>query len=145
MHVCSQWMKRMASFIKAKRDANNSSITTIKGDTAARMIADSANSHVEEAVFDSIDASRHGLKLGDQVAVTPEDNGKLLVVVHVQWNLSLMIHSATNYSTIGKLIGFDHEQVVIELGGSAVPTLRCHFPRFNYGIVKVSPVTSSKL
>ena len=48
-----------------------------------RMIADSANSHVEEAVFDSIDASRHGLKLGDQVAVTPEDNGKLLVVVHV--------------------------------------------------------------
>ena len=83
MHVCSQWMKRMASFIKAKRDANNPSITTIKGDTAARMIADSANSHVEEAVFDSIDASRHGLKLGDQVAVTPEDNGKLLVVVHV--------------------------------------------------------------
>lgn len=71
----------MAAFIKDIREANAADITTIKGDKAAEFIAKSGNVHVEEVQFDEAEASRLGLKLGDYVAIAPEDNGAILLII----------------------------------------------------------------
>lgn len=55
----------------------------------------------------------------------------------------LTLRAAKNYPTVGKLIGLDHEEFVLELSGKAVKSLRCHFPRLNFA-VKVS-TSASKL
>lgn len=70
-----QWIDRMAQFVKVRKEANASSVKKIKGDAAAKIIADNANVNVEEVSFDQAEAGRLGLKLGDTVAVVPDDNG----------------------------------------------------------------------
>ena len=66
----------MAIFVKTRREALTSSIKKIDGNAAAKIIADSASLQSEVVGFDEIDAERLGLKLGDTVAVIPDDNGK---------------------------------------------------------------------
>lgn len=65
----------MAQFVKAKEEAIASSIAKIKGDAAAKIIAENVNANVEEVGFDQAEASRLGFKLGDTVAIVPDDNG----------------------------------------------------------------------
>ena len=74
--VTTQWIDRMAVFVKTRREALTSSIKKIDGNAAAKIIADSASLQTEVVGFDEIDAERLGLKLGDTVAVIPDDNGK---------------------------------------------------------------------
>ncbi|KAI5124958.1 hypothetical protein M0805_007385 [Coniferiporia weirii] len=117
------WMGRMSEFVKIKREANAPAISKIQGDAAAKIIADSVGPQPREIIFDEDEASRLNLQLGSLVSVTPDDN-------------------ATNYPTIGKLVGLSREEVVLQVGGTAAPSLRCHFPRFSYLIRPVSGTTS---
>ncbi|KAH8113218.1 hypothetical protein DFH11DRAFT_325744 [Phellopilus nigrolimitatus] len=109
------WMGRMSEFVNAKREANAPTIDKIQANAASKLIADSASLQSSEVFFDSDEAGLLGLKLGDLVSVAPEDN-------------------ATNYPTTGKLVGLSRDEFVLQLRGSAVPSLRCHLPRFNFSV-----------
>lgn len=57
------------------------------------------------------------LKLGDEVEVTPTDNGKI--------------------PQKGKLVGLDRQRVVIEVVGEEGKTARVHAPRLGFSVQKV--------
>ncbi|THH11719.1 hypothetical protein EW145_g458 [Phellinidium pouzarii] len=118
------WMGRMADLVKAKREANAPVINKIQGDAAAKIIA-SAGLQSTEIGFDEEEAGRLGLQHGLLVSVAPDDN-------------------ATNYPTIGKLTGLNREEFILEVSGTAVSSLRCHFPRFNFS-ARVVREANSKL
>ena len=65
----------MGELIKQKREANANSITKIKGDEAAKVIASSTNMQAPEIVYESEEAEGLGVKKGEVVAVAPDDNG----------------------------------------------------------------------
>ncbi|OCB84378.1 hypothetical protein A7U60_g8362 [Sanghuangporus baumii] len=121
------WMQRMAEFEKAKREANAPDVTKIDGSAAAKIIADNADERLNEVSFDQDEAKLLGLKLGEKVQVIPDDNYQF---------------AATNYPTIGDLVGFSREEMVLRLEGTAVSSLCCHFPRLNYTVTPVAPASS---
>lgn len=65
----------MASFVKVRREANESSISKIDGTAAARIIADSEHAESPAVIFDADEAERLGVRQGDEVQVAPDDNG----------------------------------------------------------------------
>lgn len=131
----------MGELIKQKREANASSITKIKGDEAAKVIASSANIQAPEIVYESEEAEGLGVKKGEVVAVAPDDNGlPSTLFLRVYRGISLCT-TARDYPTIGTLIGLSKEEFVLQVGGSVAPSVRCHFPRFYYTI---TPVKESK-
>jgi len=84
----------------------------LDGESAAKMIIASDYESYDNVGFDEVEASRLGLKVGDAVQVAPEDTGR-------------------NYPTIGKLVGLNREELVLEVKGLK-GLLRCHFPRLGY-------------
>jgi len=108
------WITRMSEYLAEKRKGNASSVTKISAEEAANFISQSGLLD-DKLPFDIDEASRLKVKLGDVVSIVPEDNAK-------------------NYPTIGKLIGLDRQEFILELSGKAVKSLRCHFPRLNFTI-----------
>jgi len=119
------WVNRVSQYLKNSKEAAQASIENIKGDTAAKLISDSAGVDIEAIDFDEEEGSRLGVRLGSQVAITPDDNAK-------------------NFPTVGKLLDLNREEVIIETAGSAAKSVRCHFPRLNF-TVRPAGGTSSKL
>jgi len=115
------WIARMSDYLTERRKTNTSHVKKISAEEAARLISQSSPSQ-GKLPFDADEASRLNVKFGDIVSVVPEDNAK-------------------NYPTIGKLIGLDREEFVLELSGKAVKSLRCHFPRLNFAIRVASPTS----
>ncbi|EJD01143.1 uncharacterized protein FOMMEDRAFT_110715 [Fomitiporia mediterranea MF3/22] len=117
------WLGRMVEFEKTRRASIAHAITKIDGAAASKIIADNINTHFLEVDFDDDEGRLLGLKLGDKVQVIPDDN-------------------ARNYPTIGKLIGLTREEIVLQLSGTGVPSLRCHFPRLNFSVNPATGATS---
>jgi len=118
------WISRLSALLNSKKASN--AVEKIKGDAAAKLIGDFAGTPGGADIdFDEDEAGRNGLKVGMQVSVAPDDNAK-------------------NFPTIGKLLGFSREEIVVETKGSAVTSVRCHFPRLNFSI-RPLPGSTSKL
>ncbi|KLO18059.1 hypothetical protein SCHPADRAFT_867167 [Schizopora paradoxa] len=119
----NSWITRMSTYLAERRKANSSSVSKISAEEAAKFISQGSPSN-DKLHFDKDEAARLHVNLGDIVSIVPEDNAK-------------------NYPTVGKLIGLDREEFVVELSGKAVSSLRCHLPRLNFA-VRVSK-SASKL
>ncbi|KAG6854755.1 hypothetical protein C0991_001182 [Blastosporella zonata] len=107
------WLGRVSSHLEGLQ-SNQTPPQVIDGDRAAELITSAAHEPYDVVGFDAQEASRLGFKLYDQVQIAPDDSGK-------------------NFPTIGKLVGLNREQVVIEVKGSK-GLLRCHFPQIAYTI-----------
>ena len=90
--VTTQWIDRMAVFVKTRMEALASSIKKIDGNAAAKIIADSASLQTEVVGFDEVDAGRLGLKLGDTVAVIPDDNGEPYHILECEISCGCLFH-----------------------------------------------------
>ena len=114
----------------------------ITGDEAARLICSSSQHHKADVLgFDSVDATRLGLKRGEVVSVTPSDNGRLHASLSDGSGTKLnSIHSG-KIPTVGKLVALTREESVIETRGSA-GTVQCHFPRLEFVVKPESPAAA---
>ena len=120
-----KWISKMSEYLTERRRKNASAISKISAQDAAKLISQSGYSN-NAVPFDSDEASRLKLNQGDIVSVVPVDN-------------------ARNYPTVGKLIGLDREEFVLQVSGKAVKSLRCHFPRLNFSVKTLPQVVGSKL
>lgn len=110
------WLSRMKNFMEANSKSNAAPVTALTPAAAAALIT--SGSFEDHAGFDSVEADRLGVKLGQTVSVAPNDTGK-------------------THSTSGKLLGLNREELVIEVKGSSESPVHCHFPRLNF-IVEVN-------
>ena len=131
----------MGELIKQKREANASSITKIEGGEAAKIIANSTSIQAPEIIYEPEEAEGLGVKKGEIVAVAPDDNGLKFPSFRVTYYL-IFQSTAKDYPTIGTLIGLSKEEFVLQVGGSVAPSVRCHFPRFNYTITPAKEIKS---
>jgi len=108
-----QWIERLDQFLNKLKVAQTPP-SKLDGLVAAQKIMSSSHESYSVVGFDSIEATRLGLKEGQMVQVTAEDNG-------------------CNYHTVGKLVALNREEVVLEVQGSK-GLIRCHFPRLGFSI-----------
>ncbi|KAG6817457.1 hypothetical protein H0H87_008625 [Tephrocybe sp. NHM501043] len=113
-----QWLDRVSSHLKGLQ-SKQPAPQVIKGDDAAELITSASHEPYDVVGFDAQEANRLGFKLYDRVQVAPDDTGK-------------------NFPTVGKLIGLNKEQVVIEVQGSK-GLLRCHFPQIAFTVTAARP------
>ncbi|KAF8076344.1 hypothetical protein FPV67DRAFT_1471382 [Lyophyllum atratum] len=116
-----QWLERVSNYIERKR-GSQATPQIITGDQAAASILSSTHESYEVVGFDAQAAARLGFKLYDRVQIAPDDTGR-------------------NYPTVGKLVGMNREEVVIEVQAPK-GLLRCHFPQIGF---TVKAVRSGKL
>jgi len=108
-----QWINRVNEFLNKLR-LTQTPPASLDGLIAAQRIVSSNHEFYSVVGFDSIEATRLGLKEGQVIQVTAEDN-------------------ARNYHTVGKLVALNQEEVVLEVQGSK-GLIRCHFPRLGFSI-----------
>ncbi|KAJ6515925.1 hypothetical protein C8R45DRAFT_1087065 [Mycena sanguinolenta] len=113
-----EWLARMTDYIEHLKQSQPAIPEMSGSDAAARIVA--ANFEPYTVVgFDGREADRLGLKAGDEVSVTRDDD-----TVH-------------RFGTVGKLVALNREEFVIETKGSA-GLVRCHFPRIGFAAKLVS-------
>jgi len=108
-----QWIDRLSQFLN-KLKVTQTPPVRLDGLVAAQKIVSSSHESYSIVGFDSIEATRLGLKEEQMVQVTAEDNSR-------------------NYHTVGKLVALNREEVVLEVQGSK-GLIRCHFPRLGFSI-----------
>lgn len=108
-----QWINRLNEYLNKLKVAQTPPVN-LDGLVAAQKIMSSSHESYSVVGFDSIEATRLGLKEGQKVQVTAEDNGR-------------------NYHTVGKLVALNREEIVLEVQGSK-GLIRCHFPRLGFSI-----------
>lgn len=107
----------------------------ISGEEAARIIGNSPYEDYGIVGFDDVDAGRLGVKQGELISICPTDTGALSLIWKLIYVLLMIdVPRTGRIPTIGKLVGLNYEEVVIEVHGSTRDTVRCHFPRLNYTI-----------
>ncbi|KAF5331708.1 hypothetical protein D9611_007708 [Ephemerocybe angulata] len=114
-HVLA-WLKRTSTVIAEKKKQQGPP-PKISGAEAGKIIASSDYESYSVVGFDTEEAQRLRLQLGDTVRIAPTDTGK-------------------NHPTTGKLVALNLEEVVLEIQGKN-GVLRCHFPRLGYSIAPV--------
>jgi len=112
-----QWLDRLSELIKRERQSQ-SSPKKLDGLDAATKIISSNHESYDVVGFDTTEASRLGVAIGDTVQVTPEDTGR-------------------NYPTAGKLVALNREELTLEVQGSK-GLIRCHFPRLGFSVKHLS-------
>ncbi len=68
----------MSEYLARSQKQNVAAFETLTGKDAAHLICSSPHEDDASVGFESVDASRLGLKSGELVSVVPTDNGKLL-------------------------------------------------------------------
>ena len=126
----------MSEFTAKAHTAGDAAFETLDGERAAKMITSSVTEDLSVVGFDDVEASRLGVKLGQIVAVTPDDNGAFLNHTCSWTALNVGLGKVP---TIGKLLALNKEEVTIETQGTA-GAVRCHFPRLFY-VVKPEVVS----
>ncbi|KZT38367.1 hypothetical protein SISSUDRAFT_1021659 [Sistotremastrum suecicum HHB10207 ss-3] len=116
------WFSRVKAYLAKKGSEGWGPSEKIDSQKAAQLILGSPYEPALDIVWDATEADRLKVKVGDTVAVTPDDTG-------------------STHPTAGKLIGLDREEVVLEVR-NARGVLRVHFPRLNFTITSKA---SSKL
>ncbi|KAF8826699.1 hypothetical protein HHX47_DHR5000162 [Lentinula edodes] len=106
------WLDRLNKFIKTTRNDFPTPIT-LTGPEAADSIAKSSYEPYNVIGFDAFEAARLNLVKNQIVNVVPDDTGP-------------------QYATSGKLVAFNHEEIVIETKGTMNAIFRCHFPRIGF-------------
>ncbi|KAJ3853154.1 hypothetical protein EV368DRAFT_73615 [Lentinula lateritia] len=107
-----RWLDRLNKFIKTTRnDFPTPQILT--GPEAADSIAKSSYEPYNVIGFDAFEAARLNLVKNQMVNVVPDDTGP-------------------QFATFGKLVAFNHEEIVIETNGTMNAIFRCHFPRIGF-------------
>ncbi|KAG5717171.1 hypothetical protein E4T56_gene10326 [Termitomyces sp. T112] len=112
------WLTRISDYLQS-RQTGQAAVQSITGDHAAKTIVSAAHEPYNVVGFNNQEAGYLGLKLNDYVQIAPDDTGK-------------------KFSTVGKLVGFNKEETVIEVQGSE-GLLRCHFPRLVYTVTNIRP------
>ncbi|KAJ3811229.1 hypothetical protein F5876DRAFT_88425 [Lentinula aff. lateritia] len=108
----ASWLDRLNKFIKTTRnDFPTPQILT--GPEAADSIAKSSYEPYNVIGFDAFEAARLNLVKNQMVNVVPDDTGP-------------------QFATFGKLVAFNHEEIVIETNGTMNAIFRCHFPRIGF-------------
>lgn len=128
-----KWLARVTSFLQEKKQDNVAVSTVTSGADAAKLISSASFEPYEVVGFDTLEATRLGLEAGSTVAIAPDDTGTY--TSHIMLNSSPLIMASLGktYPTIGKLVGLNHEEFVIETKGSeSSAVIRCHFPRIAY-------------
>lgn len=109
------WLARVTDYLAKARTENVAPVVKITGEEAAQIVCSSPRTDIETSTgFNEAEAGRLGLKLGQTVAVSPTDTGKI--------------------PTVGSLVALSREETVIEVRGTA-GTARCHFPRLEFAVV----------
>ncbi|KAG6829802.1 hypothetical protein H0H87_010143 [Tephrocybe sp. NHM501043] len=108
-----QWLDRVSSHLNGVKSRQETP-QVIDGDDAAELIISAPHEPDDAVGFDAQEAARLGFKFDDRVQVAPEATGK-------------------NFPTVGRLVGWSREQVVIEVKGEK-GLLRCHFPHIAYTV-----------
>jgi hypothetical protein len=80
---------------------------------------------------------------GGAVAVAPDDTDQCACTVRFNRLVFDSCASGRNHPTVGKLVGLNKEEFVIEVKSSS-GTVRCHFPRLGFTI-KMTPGDNGKL
>ncbi|KAH9483057.1 hypothetical protein JR316_0005157 [Psilocybe cubensis] len=111
------WLDRVSAAITALK-ATQTPPSKLSGETAARKIVSAPHEPYDVVGFDTIEATRLGVGLGDTVQVAPDDYGK-------------------DYPTNGKLVALSRSELTLEVQGSE-GLLRCHFPRLGYVVKRAS-------
>ncbi|KAJ4478026.1 hypothetical protein J3R30DRAFT_3478351 [Lentinula aciculospora] len=108
-----KWLDRLNKFIETTRKDFPSRIA-LTGPDAANLIANSPYEPYDVVGFNAPEAARVNIVEGQMVNVVPDDTG-------------------TQFATTGKLVGFNHEEIVIETKGTMSNAIfRCHFPRIGF-------------
>ncbi|KAG6821247.1 hypothetical protein H0H93_002357 [Arthromyces matolae] len=115
-HKTALWFSRVSRHIKERRDTQ-AAPGIVSGHQAATTIVSAPHEPYDVTGFDKEEANLLGLQLNDIVQVAPDESGK-------------------NYPTIGKLVGYNTEKVVIEVQGS-LGLIRCHFPRLKFAVTPI--------
>ncbi|KAG6900946.1 hypothetical protein C0993_004383 [Termitomyces sp. T159_Od127] len=131
-----KWLTRVSDYLQ-KRKAGQTVVRAITGDHAATTIVTAAHEPYDVVGFDGQEADHLGLKLNDYVQVAPDDNGASLLI-KTDCNLLNYSIAAKKFPTVGKLVGCNKEEVVIEVEGLK-GLLRCHFPRLTYTVTMNRP------
>jgi len=112
-----QWMTRMDRIFYDGRNPISAPFTVIDGGQATTLITSSISR--PDIEFNEIEATRLGLKIGSVVSVIPADSGR-------------------SHATVGRIIGLNREEVVVEVEGASRGPVRCHFPRLGYSVQDAS-------
>ncbi|SJL02100.1 uncharacterized protein ARMOST_05424 [Armillaria ostoyae] len=105
-----KWLSRMTNHLDTLR--TQFGVPRLKGEEAARAISVSPHEPYDIVGFDAADGARLGFQPGDLVSIAPDD-------------------TATKFPAVGKLVGLNLEEFVIETEGK-LGIIRCHFPRIGY-------------
>jgi len=114
-----KWIDRLSAHIKDLKKLQAPAIQ-LKGNEAAQRILASPHEDRATVGFDLTEGSRLGLSVGDAVQIAPTDTGR-------------------NYPTLGKLVGLNREESVIEIPTTA-GIVYCHFPRLGFSIKRAKTV-----
>ncbi|KAG7449324.1 uncharacterized protein BT62DRAFT_945497, partial [Guyanagaster necrorhizus] len=108
-HVIN-WLSRMTNHLDTLR--TQFGVPKFQGEEAATSISASPHEPYDVVGFDAADGARLGFQPGDLISIAPDDTGR-------------------NFPTIGKLVGLNSEELVIETEGK-FGIIRCHFPRIGF-------------
>lgn len=129
--ILLQWIARTSAYLDQLQKDGAAPFEKISGEAAGQTIC-SSPAQPQLLSFEEPEGSRAGVKLGQTVSVVPSDIGMP--------TLSLRSRVANNKQrfsgkvpTVGKLLGLNHEEVVVETHGKA-GTVQCHFPRLGFSV-----------
>ncbi|KAF7355287.1 Glutathione S-transferase [Mycena sanguinolenta] len=129
-----EWLARMTDCIEQLKQ-KQPAIPELSGSDAAAQIVAAAFEPYTVVGFNEREAERLGLKVGDEVSVSRNDDTGASAFEFT----SPMVEgwSAHKFGTVGKLVALNREEFVIETTGSA-GLVRCHFPRIGFATRLVS-------
>ncbi|KAF5387812.1 hypothetical protein D9615_000378 [Tricholomella constricta] len=111
-----KWLAHFSDYLERER-GGQAAAQQITGEEAAASIMASSFESYDVVGFNTTEAARLALKLNEQVQIAPDDTGR-------------------KYLTVGKLVGINMEEVVIEVQGFQ-GLVRCHFPRLGFTLKAV--------
>ncbi|KAK7037545.1 hypothetical protein VNI00_011037 [Paramarasmius palmivorus] len=113
-----KWFERMKSHLEAE-EVRNKVLEEVDSDTAGKEAAAGRFEPYDVRGFDEQIAKYLGVQKGQAVSVAPAGDG--------------LPYNAKDYSTIGKLVSLDKDEICLEIEGK-LGTFRCHFPRLGFNV-----------
>ncbi|TFK75949.1 hypothetical protein BDN72DRAFT_831380 [Pluteus cervinus] len=116
-----QWIDRLSDHVQQQRKLLPAP-AKITGDEAAENILKSSHEDYDVVGFDTTEANRLDIRLGDTVQVAPTDN-------------------ARDFPVTGKLVALNQEEVVIQVQALS-GIVNCHLPRLTFSIKRAAKLRS---
>lgn len=122
----------MSKYLQATSNTDIPAFQKIDGHDAAQIIMSA--SFNDDVGFDTVEAQRLGLELGQMISVAPDDTGKRRFLDSQSAGFIILSTLGKKHPTIGKLVAINREEVVVEVRGSSGSPVRCHLPRLNFTV-----------